>query len=312
MKRLCDKIWMDGEWVDYNNATLHVSAHALHYGSAVFEGIRAYEVKGQANIFRLDEHNKRLHDSAKIYRMSLPYSLEETKEAMIEAVRVNDFRSCYIRPVAYRGCGPMGVNPLGNPVNLFIMTWEWGAYLGKEALEEGVDMQVSSWTRNAPNTTPAFAKCASNYASGSLIKMEAIENGYAEGIALDHNGVLSEGSGENIFVVRDGKLYTTPIGNSILGGITRDTIITLAQEEGLEVRETALPREFLYIADEIFAVGTAAEVTPIRSLDKISIGSGRRGPITEKLQTRYLDVVHGREQDRWGWRTAVEPIHQQA
>ncbi|MCA8939035.1 MAG: branched-chain amino acid transaminase [Planctomycetes bacterium] len=306
MTKLCDEIWMNGEWVKWENASLHVSAHVIHYGSAVFEGIRAYSVKGKANIFRLDEHNRRLHDSAKIYRMNLPYSLEETKQAMIESVKRNGFSECYIRPVVYRGAGPMGVNPLRNPVDTFIMTWKWGAYLGAEALEQGVDMQISSWTRNAPNTTPAFAKCGSNYASGALIKMEAIENGYSEGIALDHNGLISEGSGENIFVIRDGVIHTTPIGNSILGGITRDTIIKMAREEGFEVRETAMPREFLYIADEIFAVGTAAEVTPIRSIDKIQIGIGKRGPVTEKLQTKYLAYVKGEVEDKHGWRTVVE------
>ncbi len=307
MNRLCDKIWMNGEWVDWENATIHVASHVIHYGSGVFEGIRAYEVDGRAAIFRLDEHNRRLHDSAKIYRMNLPWSLEETREAMIESVRINGFTECYLRPVVYRGLGRMGVNPLHNSVDMMIMTWKWPAYLGPEALEQGVDMMISSWTRNRPNTTPAFAKCGSNYASGALIKMEALENGYVEGIALDHNGLVSEGSGENIFVVRDGVIHTTPIGNSILGGITRDTIITLAREEGLQIRETAMPREFLYIADEIFAVGTAAEVTPIRSLDKIKIGAGRRGPVTELLQSRYMDMVKGVSEDTHGWRTVVEP-----
>ena len=304
--KLCEKIWMDGEFVDWDDATMHVGTHCIHYGSSVFEGIRAYNVDGKAAIFRLDEHNKRLHDSAKIYRMEIPYSQEETREAMIEAIRVNNFNECYIRPVAYRGYGPMGVNPLNNPVKMFIMTWHWGAYLGDEALTQGVDMQISTWTRNAPNTTPAFAKCGANYASGALIKMEAIKNGYSEGLALDVNGLLSEGSGENIFVVSNGTIFTTPISNSILGGITRDTIIYLAGQNGYEVREVAIPREFLYIADEIFAVGTAAEVTPIRSLDGISIGSGSRGPVTEKLQTQYLDLVKGKSEDPKGWRTLVE------
>lgn len=305
MNQLCDKIWMNGEWVDWADAKLHVSVHALHYGSSVFEGIRAYDVGGRANIFRLAEHNRRLHDSAKIYRMEMPWTLEQTRQAMIDSVKVNNFSECYLRPVVYRGFGRMGVNPLHNSVDMFIMTWKWPAYLGPEALEAGVDMQISSWTRNRPNTTPAFAKCGSNYASGALIKMEALVNGYVEGIALDHNGLVSEGSGENIFVVRDGVIFTTPIGNSILGGITRSTIMTLAREMGYEVRETAMPREFLYIADEVFACGTAAEVTPIRSLDKITIGSGKRGPITGAIQKRYLDVVKGVEADKWGWRTVV-------
>jgi branched-chain amino acid aminotransferase len=308
MQKLCDKIWMNGEWVRWEDANVHVSVHALHYGSAVFEGIRAYDVGGKASVFRLDEHNRRLHDSAKIYRMDMPWSVEETRDAMIESIRVNNFSECYIRPVVYRGYGPMGVNPLQSSVDMFIMTFKWGAYLGEEALAQGVDMQISSWNRNAPNTTPAFAKCAANYASGQLIKMEAKKNGYHEGIALDVNGMVAEGSGENIFVIRDGVLHTSPIGNSILGGITRDSVMTLARDEGIEVRETSMPREFLYIADEVFAVGTAAEVTPIRSIDKISIGNGRRGPITAQLQKRYLDAVKGKSPDRWGWRTTVEPL----
>ncbi|MCK6440773.1 MAG: branched-chain amino acid transaminase [Planctomycetes bacterium] len=307
MDKLCEKVWFDGQFVDWDDATIHVSAHVIHYGSGVFEGIRAYNVDGKANVFRLDEHNRRLHDSAKIYRMDIPFSIDETREAMIETIRVNEFDECYIRPVVFRNAGPMGVYPAKNPVSMFIMVWKWGKYLGPEALEQGVDMAISSWTRNAPNTTPAFAKCSANYASGALIKMDAIANGYSEGIALDVNGLVAEGSGENLFVIRDGVIHTPPIGNSILGGITRDSIITLAREEGIEVRETAMPREFLYIADEIFGVGTAAEVTPIRSLDKIKIGSGKRGPVTAKLQKKYLDVVQGRIADKWGWRTVVEP-----
>lgn len=306
MNKLCDEIWMNGEWIKWEDASMHVSAHVIHYGSSVFEGIRAYDVDGKANIFRLDEHNRRLHDSSSIYRMTLPFTQEETKQAMIDAVKRNNFSECYIRPVVYRGCGPMGVNPINNPVDMFIMTWKWGAYLGEEALSQGVDMQISSWTRNAPNTTPAFAKSGANYASGALIKMEAIGNGYSEGIALDHNGLIAEGSGENIFVIRDGVIHTTPIGNSILGGITRDTIMKMAKEEGLELRETAMPREFLYIADEIFAVGTAAEVTPIRSIDKIQIGIGKRGPVTELLQKKYLGYVKGEVADTHNWRTVVE------
>lgn len=303
--KLCNKVWRNGEFINWEDATVHVSAHVIHYASAVFEGIRAYDVGGQAGIFRLPEHSRRLIDSAKIYRMEIPFSAEDVAQACIASVRENGFKSCYLRPVVYRDAGPMGVNPLKNPVTIDILTWEWGAYLGQDALEQGVDMQISSWNRNAPNTTPAQAKAAANYASGALIKMEAIANGYVEGLALDHNGVLSEGSGENIFVVRDGKITTPGTGQSILRGITRDTIIKLCGEMGISVAENTVTREELYIADEVFAVGTAAEVTPIRSIDKIKIGNGARGPITERLQKAYLDLVHGRSEDKWGFITRV-------
>lgn len=305
MTELCKKIWRNGEFIDWKDATVHVCAHAMHYGSSVFEGIRAYDVGNQAGIFRLSEHVRRLIDSAKIYRMDIKFSQEELEKACIDSVRENDFNECYIRPLVYRDYGPMGVNPLGNPVTVDIITWKWGAYLGAEALEQGVDMQISSWTRNRPNTTPAMAKCGANYASGALIKMEAIGNGYAEGIALDANGLLSEGSGENIFMIREGQIYTPTGGNSILKGITRDTIIRIAKDLGYEIVESAITREQLYIADEVFGVGTAAEVTPIRSLDKIQIGSGKRGPVTEKIQTAYLDLVKGKSEDKWGFITRV-------
>jgi branched-chain amino acid aminotransferase len=305
MTKLCEKIWRNGEFIAWEDATVHVCAHVLHYGSSVFEGIRAYDVGGQAGIFRLRDHCRRLVDSAKIYRMDLKFTVEQIEQACISAVRENGFKACYIRPLAYRDFGPMGVNPLKNPVTLDIITWHWGAYLGDEALEQGVDMQISTWTRNRPNTTPAMAKAGANYASGALIKMEAITNGYSEGIALGGDGLLSEGSGENIFVVRDGRITTPSGGHSILKGITRDTIIRLCGEMGIEVSEGSLTREQLYIADEVFAVGTAAEVTPIRSLDKIRIGEGKRGPITEKIQQAYLDLVQGRAEDKWGFVTRV-------
>jgi branched-chain amino acid aminotransferase len=304
-QKLCEKVWRNGEFIPWEAATVHVSAHVVHYGSAVFEGIRAYDVGGQAGIFRLRDHIRRLFDSAKIYRMELKFSREQVENACIEAVRVNNFKACYLRPIAYRDAGPMGVNPLKNPVTLDIMTWHWGAYLGADALEKGVDMQVSTWARNRSNTTPAMAKAGANYASGALIKMEAILNGYSEGIALDTGGMLSEGSGENIFVVRDGEVITPGTGNSILRGITRDTIMKLCGELGIKVTEGDVTREQLYIADEVFAVGTAAEVTPIRSLDKITIGSGSRGPVTEKLQKAYLELVQGKAKDKWGFITKV-------
>lgn len=305
MTKLCDKVWRNGEFIAWEDATVHVCTHALHYGSSVFEGIRAYDVGGQAGIFRLQEHARRLVDSAKIYRMELKWTAEEIAQACVDSVRENGFNACYIRPIAYRDFGPMGVNPLNNPVTLDIITWHWGAYLGPEALEQGVDMQISTWTRNRPNTTPAMAKAGANYASGQLIKMEAILNGYSEGIALDANGLLSEGSGENIFVIRDGQITTPSGGHSILKGITRNTIITLAAEMGMTVTEGDLTREQLYMADEVFAVGTAAEVTPIRSLDKITIGEGKRGPITTRIQKAYLDLVHGKAEDKWGFITRV-------
>lgn len=304
-KALCEKVWRNGEFIAWADATVHVSAHVVHYASSVFEGIRAYDVGGQPGIFRLREHIRRLVDSAKIYRMETRFSIDDIMKACVESVRVNKFKSCYLRPIIYRDAGPMGVNPLKNPVTLDILTWDWGAYLGAEALEKGVEMQISTWTRNAPNTTPALAKCAANYGSGALIKMEAILNGYPEGLALDSNGYLSEGSGENVFVIRDGVITTPPVANSILSGITRDTIMKLAADFGIRVIETPIARESLYIADELFAVGTAAEVTPIRALDKIVIGSGTRGPITEKLQKAYLDLVQGRREDKWGFITRV-------
>lgn len=305
MTELCKKIWRNGEFIDWKDATVHVCAHVLHYGSSVFEGIRAYDVGDQAGIFRLQDHCRRLIDSAKIYRMELKFGQKQIEEACIAAVRENGFKACYIRPIAYRDYGPMGVNPLKNPVTLDIITWHWGAYLGPEALEQGVDMQISTWTRNRPNTTPAMAKAGANYASGALIKMEAILNGYSEGIALDADGLLSEGSGENIFVIRDGKIVTPSGGHSILKGITRNTIIRLCGEMGIEVTEGDLTREQLYMADEVFAVGTAAEVTPVRSLDKIQIGAGKRGPITGKIQKAYLDLVQGKAEDKWGFITRV-------
>ena len=305
MTKLCEKIWRNGEFIAWEDATVHACAHVLHYGSSVFEGIRAYDVGDQAGIFRLQDHCRRLVDSAKIYRMELKFTQKQIEEACIAAVRENGFKACYIRPLAYRDFGPMGVNPLNNPVTLDIITWHWGAYLGPEALEQGVDMQISTWTRNRPNTTPAMAKAGANYASGALIKMEAILNGYSEGIALDADGLLSEGSGENIFVIRDGKIVTPSGGHSILKGITRNTIIRLCAEMGIEVTEGDLTREQLYMADEVFAVGTAAEVTPIRSLDKIQIGEGKRGPLTEKIQKAYLDLVQGKAEDKWGFITRV-------
>lgn len=305
VKKLSEKIWRNGEFINWEQATVHICTHAMHYGSAVFEGIRAYDMGGKTGIFRLKDHVRRLFDSAKIYRMELKWSVDDVVAACVETVRANKFKACYLRPIVYRDYGPMGVNPLKNPVSLDIITWEWGAYLGAEALEKGVEMQISSWVRNHSNSTPTLAKCAANYASGALIKMEAITNGYSEGIALDVHGFVSEGSGENIFVVRNSVVHTPSIQHGILDGITRDTIITLARDMGFKVIETSITRPQLYTADEIFAVGTAAEVTPIRSIDRIVIGAGSRGPVTTRLQKAYLDLVTGKYEDKWGYITPV-------
>lgn len=299
------KIWMNGKLVDFADAKVHVFTHALHYGSGVFEGIRCYDTTRGPEVFRLDEHLDRLFWSAKIYRMQIPHPLEELREAVLETIRANGFRACYIRPLAYRGFGALGVNPLNNPVDVVIGAYEWGKYLGAEAIEEGVDVCFSSWTRIAANTLPAMAKTTANYANSQLIKMEAIVNGYHEGIALDDNGRVSEGSGENLFVVWKGKLLTPPLSDSTLPGITRLTVLQLAREMEVPIEEKTLPREILYAADEAFFTGTAAEITPIRSVDRIPVGAGRRGPVTARLQRAFFDVVEGRVPDRFGWLTPV-------
>jgi len=301
------KIWMNGRLVDWKDATIHVASHVIHYGSAVFEGARCYATPKGPACFRLDAHMRRLQESSKIYRMEYPLDLAGWQHAVLDTIRANEMQACYIRPIVYRGYESLGVNPFTCPVDAAIMLWDWGAYMGKEALEEGCDVQIASWSRMAPNTLPAMAKSAANYANSALIKMEAITDGYSEGIALDVLGNVSEGSGQNIFLVRDGVLYTPSIGSSILGGITRDTVMTLARDLGYTVAESIVPREALYTADEVFVVGTAAEVTPIRSVDRIKIGAGRRGPITEALQRAFFDVVNGRVADTHGWLTYVYP-----
>lgn len=299
-------IWFNGELVPWDKATLHVLAHVVHYGSSVFEGIRCYATPGGPAIFRLKEHTRRLFNSAKIYRMTIPFSEEQINRACHEVVSANNLRSAYLRPVVFRGYGSLGVDPRGCPVEVAVAALDWGKYLGDEALEQGVDVGVSSWTRIAPNTLPAMAKAGANYMNSQLIKLEAAQHGYSEGIALDINGYVSEGSGENIFLVRDGKLITPPLAASVLPGITRDTIITLAREEGIPVIEERIPREALYLADELFFTGTAAEITPIRSVDGIQVGAGRRGPITERLQQAFFGVINGEREDRWGWLDRVQ------
>ena len=306
------KIWMNGKLVEWKDATIHIGSHVVHYGSGVFEGARCYATRRGSACFRIDEHLQRLMNSAKIYRMEYPLDLGGWRQAVLDTIRANQMKACYIRPIVYRGYETLGVNPLGNPVDAAIMVWEWGAYLGQEAIEQGVDMKVSSWARMAPNTLPALAKSTANYANSQLIKMEALADGYSEGIALDVSGNISEGSGQNIFVVRDSTILTPPISASILGGITRDSVITLARELGFTVVESDLPREILYIADEVFCVGTAAEVTPIRSIDKIKVGAGRRGPITEALQRAFFDIVNGVVPDTHGWLTYVYPEEQKS
>ena len=301
------KIWMNGKLVEWKDATIHIASHVIHYGSGVFEGARCYDTPKGSACFRLDDHLIRLINSAKIYRMEYPLDLSGWRTAVLDTIRTNEMKACYIRPLVYRGYETLGVNPLNNPVDAAIMLWEWGAYLGPEALEQGVDMKISSWSRMAPNTLPAMAKATANYANSALIKMEALADGYSEGIALDVYGNVSEGSGQNIFIVRAGALLTPPMSASILSGITRDSIITLARELGHTVTETNLPRESLYVADEVFAVGTAAEVTPIRSVDKITIGPGHRGPITARLQAAFFDVINGEVPDTHGWLTYVYP-----
>jgi branched-chain amino acid aminotransferase len=297
------KVWHNGGFIPWDDAKVHAASHVISYASCLFEGIRCYETPHGPAIFRLKEHTERLIDSCKIYRLELDYSQEQLEQAMVELVRVNKANHCYIRPVVFRGYGEVGVNPLNNPIEVYLLAWEWGKYLGAEALDEGVDACVSSWQRLAPNTLPAMAKSAANYMNAQLIKMEAITNGYVEGIALDTTGNVSEASGANIFVARHGKLFTTPLASAVLPGITRDSVITLAQEMGYTVIEQSLPREMLYIADELFFCGTAAEVTPIRTVDRITIGNGRPGPISRRLQERYLAIAEGRAEDRYGWLT---------
>ena len=301
------KIWMNGKLVDWKDATIHVGSHVVHYGSAVFEGARCYSTPKGSACFRLDAHMRRLFDSAKIYRMEPQLDQAAMTEAVLGTIRANQFKACYIRPIVYRGYNELGVNPFPCPVDTAILTWEWGAYLGAGALEKGVDVRVSSWTRAHPNTFPTLAKSSANYANSQLIKMEAVAEGYSEGIALDTQGNLSEGSGQNLFLVRDNILYTPPLSAAVLPGITRSTIITLAQDLGFTVTEQVLPREMLYISDEAFFVGTAAEITPIRSVDKIQIGQGQRGPVTEALQVAFFDMVNGETPDRHGWLTYVYP-----
>ena len=305
-----ETIWHNGRFIAWKDAQIHVLSHVVSYGSSVFEGVRCYETQQGPAVFRPREHMRRLVDSAKIYRMEVPYSIDELTSAMLDVIRENNMRACYVRPIVLRGYGDVGVLPPGNPIETYIACFPWGRYLGESALKDGVDVCVSSWTRIAPNTLPALAKAGANYMNSQLIRMEAAANGYSEGIALDEAGYVSEGSGENIFIVRDGKVLTPPLGASVLPGITRDSIVKIAAQLGIPVVETIIPRELLYIADEVFFTGTAAEVTPIRSVDKIRVGAGHRGPITEKIQKRFFEIVDGSAQDEFGWLTAVTGVRE--
>jgi len=298
------KIWHNGKLIPWDDAQIHVMSHVVNYGSSVFEGVRCYAPTGGPAIFRAKEHTQRLLDSAKIYRIDVDYTREELISAMVELVKANGIWPCYMRPIILRGYGEAGVNPFNSPTEVYICNYPWGKYLGTDA-EQGVDVCVSSWTRIAPNTLPAMAKSAANYMNSQLIKMEAIINGYVEGIALDANGYVSEGSGENVFVVRNGVLQTAPLGNSVLPGITRDSVLQIARELGIPVSQQGIPRELLYIADEAFFTGTAAEITPIRSVDKISVGKGVTGAITKAIQKEFYGIVRGENADRFGWLTPV-------
>ena len=298
-------IWHNGQLIPWEKAQIHVMSHVVHYGSSVFEGIRCYqqETEGGAAIFRLPEHMQRFINSAKIYRMPIPYNLQQLNEAVVETVEANGVSPCYIRPIAFRGYGEIGVNPLNSPVEVYVANFPWGNFLHGTT---GADVCVSSWNRLAPNTMPSLAKAGANYMNSQLIRMEAAVNGYAEGIALDRNGYLSEGSGENLFIIREGTLYTAPLSNSVLNGITRDSVLVLARQMGIPVVEQSLPRELLYICDEAFFTGTAAEVTHLRSVDRIMIGDGTMGPITEALHKAFFDIVHGLAPDRYNWLTPVK------
>ncbi len=297
------KIWHNGKLIRWEDANIHVMSHVVHYGSSVFEGVRCYTPSGSPAIFRAEEHMQRLLDSAKVYRMDVPYTRDELLRAMVEVIAANGVWPCYLRPIIFRGYGDAGVSPHNCPVETYVINYPWGKYLSKD--DSGVDVCVSSWTRIAPNTLPALAKAGANYMNSQLIRMEAMANGYAEGIALDINGYVSEGSGENVFVVRNGVLQTAPLGNSVLPGITRDSILKLARELGIPVAEAGIPREMLYIADEAFFTGTAAEVTSIRSVDRITVGDGNVGPITKALQREFFGIVRGEKADRFNWLTPV-------
>ncbi len=298
-------VWINGKLVPWKDANIHIASHVIHYGSSIFEGFRGYNTPKGTAIFRNSAHIKRLYNSCKMYRMEIPFAQEEFEQAVIQTIKANKLKACYIRPIVYRGYGTLGVNPFPNPVDCAILVWEWGQYLGEKALENGVDVKISTWQRMAPNTFPALAKSGANYMNSQLIKMEAMLEGYAEGIALNVMGHISEGSGENIFIVINGEIHTPPLSSSILPGITRDAVICLAKDLGITLVEETLPREILYIAEEVFFTGSAAEITPIRSVDKITIGNGRRGPVVKRLQDEFFAYINGEKKDKYRWLTYV-------
>lgn len=300
------KIWFNGELVDWDDAKIHVLSHVVHYGSSVFEGLRCYETRNGPACFRLDDHVNRIFDSAKIYRMPIPYAKEEIHKAINTTIKENGLSSCYVRPITFRGYGSLGVDPTPCPVDVVVAVWKWGAYLGADALENGAAVRVSSWNRPTPNTMPSLAKVGANYMNSQLIKLEAMADGYSEGIALDSQGYVSEASGENIFIIKNGAIYTPSSGSSILPGITRHSVITLARDLGYTITQRAIPRESLYIADEVFFTGSAAEITPIAQIDHIPIGSGSRGPITKQLQDAFFGITTGEAEDRYDWLTYVK------
>ena len=296
-----ETIWRNGDLIPWDEAQIHVLSHVVHYGSSCFEGIRCYKTPQGSVVFRLRDHVRRLVESSKIYRMDIPYDEASLTSAVVDTIRANRLEACYVRPVVLRGYGTLSVNPIGVPVETYIAVWEWASYLGADALENGVDVCVSSWARMAPNTFPAIAKAGGHYMNSQLIKMEAVHNGFAEGVALDAMGYVSEGSGENIFLVRDGVIHTPSLAHSVLSGITRDSVMRIAADMGLTVREEAIPREWLYIADELFFAGTAAEITPIRSVDRITVGEGKRGPLTAKIQSEFFGIIQGNRRDPDNW-----------
>lgn len=298
-------IWMNGKLVKWNDANIHVCSHVVHYGSSVFEGMRIYKTEKGPAAFRLKDHSQRLVNSAKIYYMNLSYSADEISKAILDTVGINNMEECYVRPIAYRGYGTLGVDPSKCPVDLAIAVWFWGKYLGADALEKGVSVGISSWNRPAPNTLPMMAKSGANYMNGQLIKLEAIAHGYVEGIALDVNGNVSEGSAQNVFLIKNGELFTPDLASSVLPGLTRDSVMVLARDLGYKVTEANIPRESLYIADEVFFTGSAAEITPISSIDRITIGSGTRGPITKALQDELFGIIDGAKEDKFDWLTYV-------
>jgi branched-chain amino acid aminotransferase len=301
-----EKIWMNGKLINWDDAKIHILSHVIHYGSALFEGARCYSTPKGPAVFRLQEHTDRLFNSCKIYRMDIPFTRDQINKAIVELIKINKLDACYIRPIVYRGYEQLGVDPTGVPIDVAIAVWEWGKYLGAEALERGVEVGVSSWRRNAPCTMPAMAKSSANYMNSQLIRLEARAHGYVEGIALDVYGHVSEGSGENIFIVRDGAIITPAFGSSILPGITRNTVIKLAEELKIKVIEEQIPREALYIADEVFFTGSAAEITPIAKIDGIQIGQGKRGPVTERLQREFFALFDGKREDKYDWLTYVK------